>query len=114
MAKEEMIQKVKEMITASSCCKDLKDAGNAWIESIGTAEENKKKDALLQEIKEDIVPIDGLIAFASSESAKIHLGEDSAKHLLEHAQSIKESGAETCDCPACTAGKYILDHAEEL
>ncbi|NCB32449.1 MAG: hypothetical protein EOM64_00970 [Erysipelotrichia bacterium] len=114
MTKAEIIQKVNDMMAAPTCCQEIKTAGTAWIDAIGTPEETAARDALLQEISEDIVEIDGLIAFAGSEEAKVHLGEDFAAHLLEHARFIKAEGAVHCDCPACTNGQFILDHKDDM
>ena len=94
-------QKVREMISAGSCCAELKEAGQAWLDAVGTENEAAAKCALLAEIDEDIIPIDGLIAFAGSERAQQIFGEEGAKNLLAHANEIKSQGARYCDCPAC-------------
>ena len=44
--KDFMIQKVKEMMDSFSCCAEAKEAGQRWLDDLGTekeAEETKKK-----------------------------------------------------------------------
>lgn len=33
MKKEELVETVKKTITANSCCKELKEAGEAWLKA---------------------------------------------------------------------------------
>ena len=99
--------KVQEMISARSCCAELKAAGKYWLDAVGTDKEQEAKKALLSEIDEDIIPIDGLIAFAGSENAIKIFGEQGAKDMLAHAKEIKMNGALYCDCPACACALEI-------
>lgn len=101
-----IIQKVQEMISAPSCCAELKEAGQAYLDAVGTEKESAAKEALLAEIEEDIVPIDGLIAFAGSEMAAQVFG-DKAGDFLQHAKDLKASGALYCDCPACAGALAV-------
>ena len=36
MNKQELAQTVKEMIATPSCCQELKDAGQKWLDAAGT------------------------------------------------------------------------------
>ena len=62
-------EKVNEMMQAASCCAEAKAAGQAWLDALGTEQEVEKTKELIAELEEDIMPIDGLIAFAGSEMA---------------------------------------------
>ena len=64
--------------------------------------------------KEDIMPIDTLIAFAESDAGAKVFGEEHAKEVAAHAKEIKEAGAVYCDCPACSAAAAILAKKDEL
>lgn len=105
----EIRQKVQEMIAAPSCCAELKEAGQAWLDAAGTAGEAEAASKLLAEIEEDIMPIDGLIAFAGSEMGVKVFGEERAAGMLAHAKEIKEKGGLYCDCPACAAALEVKE-----
>ena len=105
---------VNELMAAHSCCKEAKDAAQAWLNAVGTAEEAESAHKLVAELEDDIMPIDGLIAFAGSDMGAKVFGADTAKNILAHAESIKAAGAKYCDCPACAACEKILAHKAEL
>lgn len=107
-------QKVKELIEAPSCCAEAKAAGNAWLAAVGTDKEAEATKNLIAELELDLVPIDGLIAFAGSPAGAQVFGEEKSKEVEAHAKEIKEAGAKYCDCPACTAVAAILEKKEEL
>lgn len=113
-AREYFTGKVKDLIEAPSCCAEAKAAGEAWLEAAGTEKEAEASKALLERVKEDITPIDGLIGFAGSEMGVQIFGEEGAKGVLAHAQEIKAAGAQYCDCPACAACEAILIRQDEL
>lgn len=77
----------------------------------GTVNKTKK---YIAELEADIMPIDGLIAFANSEMGFKVFGEEMAKNVLAHAQDIKAKGAKYCDCPACKAVADILAKKEQM
>ena len=77
----------------------------------GEAEETRK---YIAELEADIMPLDGLIAFAESEAGIGHFGAETAAAIAAHGRELKASGAAYCDCPACTAAKAILDFKELL
>lgn len=60
------------------------------------------------------MPIDGLIAFAGSETGAQVFGEETAKNVLAHGQKLKASGAKYCDCAACAACEAILEKKGEI
>ena len=112
--KDYCVQKVNEMINAYSCSAEAKAAGQAWLNALDTENEAEQTKKLIAELEADIMPIDSLIAFASSEAGAKVFGEEGAKNALAHAQEIKAEGAEYCDCPACTAVAAILEKKAEM
>lgn len=116
--KQETLDFVKEktaaLIAAPSCSAEAKTAAEKWLAAVGTAEEAEVTKAYIAELEADIMPIDGLIAFADSEAGVSVFGAELAKNILAHAKEIKAAGAEYCDCPACAACKAILDKKAEL
>lgn len=114
MNKNELIETVKEMIAAPSCCKELKDAGQNYLNALGTDAEKTAAAALLQEVREDVCTLDQTIPFFESELGTQIFGAERAKAMAAHAREIKAKGAKWCDCPACAAGVKILDNASVL
>ncbi len=116
--KQETLNFVKEqtaaLIAAPSCSAEAKAVAEKWLAAVGTAEEAEATKAYVAELEADIMPIDGLIAFAGSEAGVGVFGAELAKNILAHAEEIKAAGAEYCDCPACAACKAILDKKAEL
>jgi hypothetical protein len=112
--KDYVVGKVNELMNASTCCKEAKDAAKNWLDAIGTDKESEASKNLIAEIEEDIMPIDGLIAFAGSEAGAQVFGEETAKNVRSHAEEIKASGAKYCDCAACAACEAILEKKDEI
>lgn len=86
-------------MAAFSCCQEAKDAAQAWIRCLGTAEEKEQTEKYIAELEADIVTVDALIAVAESEAGKEIFGEK-APEVAVHGREIKASGAKYCDCPA--------------
>ena len=112
MTKQELVETVKTMIAAPSCCQDLKPIAQAWIDAVGTAGEKEAADALLTELKEDVCTIDEVIPFFESSLAVQYFGEEKAKELAALARKVKADGGKWCICAACTAGAKLLENAE--
>ena len=102
-------EKVQDMIFAYSCCAELKEAGQEWLDAVGTQKEAAATKKLLAEIEEDLMPIDGMISFAESELCRQKFGEKGAANMLAHGRKIKAQGAVYCDCPACVYALEIRD-----
>ena len=113
-ARQYFTEKVNDLIAAPSCCPEAKAAGQAWLDAAGTDKEAKASEALLERVKADITPIDGLIGFVGSDAGAQVFGEENAKAMLAHAKEIKAAGAKYCDCPACAACEAILERQDEL
>ena len=117
---EYVVTKAKELIAAPSCSAEAKEAAQAWIAAVGTDKQAEETKKFIAEMEEDIIPIDGLIAFAESDAgAKVFGGAEKAKGVAEtgvaeHGREIKAAGAKYCDCPACAAVEAILSKKEEL
>ena len=104
--KEKLTAEVKKLMNAPSCCAEAKAACQKWLDADGDEASTK---ALKAEIAADIMPIDGLIAFAGSEAGEKLFGKEVAGNILSHAKDIKSQGATHCDCPACAACAAILE-----
>ena len=112
---EYVVAKAKELIAAPSCSAEAKEAAQAWIAAVGTDKQAEETKKFIAEMEEDIIPIDGLIAFAESDAgAKVFGGAEKAKGVAEHGREIKAAGSKYCDCPACAAVEAILSKKEEL
>lgn len=107
-------EKAGDLAAASSACAEAKAAANRFLAALGTAEEAAAATALVREAEEDIEPIDGLVAFAHSDAAAGIFGAEGAKAFAAHADALAASGAEYCDCPACTACAAILSRKADL
>lgn len=114
MDKQTLIEKIKAMAAAPSCCATLKATAAVYVDAVGTADEKIAAQNLIAEIEQDIQTIDGLVAFAHSEQAVQIFGEAAAKKFAAHADELKASGAEYCDCGACAPAVEILQHKEIL
>ncbi len=99
---------VQKLIAAPSCSAEAKAAGEKWLSAADTPQVETETAALKAELAADIMPIDGLIAFAGSEAGVKVFGAEMAANCLAHATEIKAAGAKFCDCPACAACANIL------
>ena len=107
-------ERTQEILKAPSCCPELKEMAQKWLDAENTADEEKVTKDYLQELSEDVLSIDDLIGFASSEHGEQVFGAEQAKAMVSQAKAAKENGAKYCICPACTAGGAILDMKDEL
>lgn len=114
MTKAEIIEKVHALINAGSCCAELKEKAQAYLDAQGTDTAVEAAKALVEEAKEDMIPIDGLIAFAGSERGAEIFGKERAEATLKAAQEAKAGGETICICDACQAAKAIVEHADLL
>lgn len=114
MDKQSLIEKIKAMAAAPSCCAELKAAVQNYLDALGTADEKISAKNLIAEIEADITDIDGLVAFSHSEHAVEIFGAEGAKKFAAHADKLKASGAKYCDCGACAPGVEILQSKEIL
>ncbi len=111
MDKKELTQIVKDMVAAPSCCRELKDAGQKWLDAVDADAKKTAAAALLLELREDVCTIEHVIEFFESPRGTQIFGAEQAKAMAEHAHEVKAKGGKWCDCPACAAGLAILDNA---
>ena len=104
-----LTEEVKNLMNAPSCCPEAKAACEAWLAAVGTDQEETATAQLKAEVAADIMPIEGLIAFAGSDAGEKVFGKDLAAQILTHAKDIASKGATHCDCPACAACATILE-----
>ena len=114
MTKQEVIEKVKTLTTAGSCCPELKEKAQAYLDAQGTDKAAAAAKALVEEAKEDMTSIDGLIAFAGSDMGKKIFGEEGAAATIKAAEEAKAHGETVCICEACQAAKVIVENAQLL
>ncbi len=112
--KDFVTEKVNELLKASSCCAEAKEAAQNWLDAVGTEKEAEQTKNLIAELEEDIMPVDGLIAFAESDMGAQVFGAETAKNVAAHGRDLKASGAKYCDCAACAACEAILEKKDEL
>lgn len=111
---EDLKLKTQELIAVPHCAQELKDAANAWLAAIGTPDEKELGKAFIQELEEDVMPIDATVAFFQSEDAVKAFGQETAKTLLDGLLEAKKAGAKYCNCAACKAGEAILNLKEHF
>ena len=109
-----VVEKSKELMSASTCSSEAKAAAQAWLDAVGTDREAEETKKYVEELEADLMPIDGLIGFAESEHGAQVFGADKALEVAAHAREIKAAGAKYCDCPACAAVEAILDKKDIL
>lgn len=109
-----IMKNVHDMMASPSCCPEAKEAGQAWLDAAGTDREGKATRILIEELAEHVLPVDDLIAFASSEQGEKLFGAERAREMAAHGKEIKSQGNLYCDCAACGPAKAILERRLEL
>lgn len=112
--REELKDLTEQLLNASSVNQDTVADAKTWLKAVGTPKEDDATRTYFAALKEAIVPIDGLIAFAGSPDGAKVFGEDQAAEVKAHAEAIKKDGAKWCDCPACTIACKILEKEDQL
>lgn len=105
------IERTKALLS-NWCCDELKEAAQAWLNSIGTDKEKEAGRKYVLELQDSIVTVDGMLAFLPTDEAKAKFGEETAND--EHAKELKAQGIANCDCPACTAASAVLELKDEI
>ena len=104
----------EDLLAAPSACAEVKETAQNYLDAIGSENEAAAAKTFVAELEEDIMPIDGLIAFAESDMGAKVFGEEGAKNILIHVKEIKSNGAKYCDCPACAACEALLEKKDEI
>lgn len=103
-----------DLLAAPSACKEIKEAAQNYLDAVGKEGEAEAAKAYVAELEADIMPIDGLIAFAESDMGAKVFGAEGVKNVLIHAKERKEAGEKYCDCPACAACEALLNKKDEI
>ena len=103
-----------DLLAAPSACKEIKEAAQNYLDAVGKEGEAEAAKAYVAELEADIMPIDGLIAFAESDMGAKVFGADGVKNVLIHAKERKEAGEKYCDCPACAACEALLNKKDDI
>lgn len=114
MEKKDVLEKVKEVLAAPSCCAELKEVCREYLEAVNTPKEREVGKKLIAELKEDVQTLDEVLPFFSSKAGAEFFGEERAQIMVEEAKKLKAAGKKYCFCPACTAGSEILAHKDLL
>jgi regulator of sigma D len=114
MDKKEILSKVKEVMEAPSCCAELKAVCQEYLNAVDTSKQTEAAKKLVAELEADVQTIDAVLTLFSSETGEKIFGAETAKQLAETARKVKAEGGKYCFCPACTAGKIVLDNKELL
>lgn len=107
------IERTKALLS-NWCCDELKEAAQAWLDSIGTDKEKETGKKYVLELQDSIVTVDGMLEFLSTDEAKAKFGEETANKFYEHAKELKTQGVVNCDCPACIAALAILELKDKI
>lgn len=102
---------VREMITANSCCEELRAAGQAYLDANGAEQARKNLIAVL---KDDVCTIDDFLNLTASDAGKNLFGAKNAEKMHESGVAAKAKGERFCLCPACQAGGKLLDNEGDL
>ena len=114
MTKEEVLKHVQGVIDAPSAYAGLKDVARTYLASVGKADEKAQAEKLIAALDECVCSIDDVLPFFASDKAKELFGADKAAAMLKKGQEVKAAGGDTCFCPACMNGKFVLDHKDVL
>ena len=107
-------QQTERIVAAPSCYEGLKALASEWLEVAGTDREQEVLARYVAQLEGDVLPIEALIDFASSEKGIEIFGAEGAQATLEAARAAKEKGEKHCICDACQAGAAILARKGEI
>ena len=110
MTKNEILEKVKELIAAPSCNSELKKIAEAYLATPDKA----NADALIKALEANVSSIDETIDFASSDLGKNIFGAEQAANMVKIGKEFKAKGEKYCFCPACQAGSKIYENKDVL
>ncbi len=109
-----LAEDTKKLIAIEWALPELKEAAQKWLDTMDDGEANQAAaKAYIAALEQSICTVDEVVAFTSSPEAKNTFG-DKAAEMAAHAQELKASGAQYCDCDACKLVKAILDKKEYL
>ena len=107
--RDQVLKEVQALIASPSVYSGLKELAQAWLQAEGTADEAAATEKLVAELKADVQSIDTVLAIFDSPAGTKVFGAEQAAALTAQAKKVKAEGGQYCFCPACTAGKAVLD-----
>ena len=110
MTKNEVLEKVNELIAAPSCNIELRTKAQAYIK----AQDKATADELVNALVTYVNSIDETIALADSDVGKKLFGAKQAAEMAGLGKDLKAKGEKYCFCPACQAGSKIYENKELL
>ena len=84
MTKAEIIEKVKEVIAAPSCCPEAKAACQAYLDAVGTEGEKTAEKAMIAELKEDVTELVNLMKQSNVQFEYLEVSPHDHKMKLKH------------------------------
>ncbi|MDR1199699.1 MAG: pyruvate:ferredoxin (flavodoxin) oxidoreductase [Prevotellaceae bacterium] len=102
--RDRVLQKTQALIAVEWTQQRVKDAAQAWLDTMndGGNAGRKAADEYIAALEWGIMDIDGAITYLES------AGAEYADKLAE-VKAKKAAGATTCECPACTLCKELLE-----
>lgn len=73
-----VVEQTHRLMEAFSCSGEAKEAAQAWLAALGTDREAEETRKYVQELEEDLVTVDQLIAFAESDEGRQVFGAEAA------------------------------------
>ncbi len=112
--REALAEKTRKLIAVEYTVPALKEAAQAWLDTMSDGETNKSATkAYVAALEENLLTVHEGLSFLECEESKQFFG-DYHDELLTHMRALKEAGATYCDCEACTLAREILDKKEYL
>ena len=110
MTKNEIIEKINELIAAPSCNIELRTKAQAYLK----AQDKANADELVKALVTYVNSIDETIAIADSDMGRKLFGAEQAAKMAALGKDLKAKGEKYCFCPACQAGSKIYENKELL
>ncbi|WP_295581503.1 pyruvate:ferredoxin (flavodoxin) oxidoreductase [uncultured Oscillibacter sp.] len=112
--RERLADLSRQLIAVPHAWTGLKDAAQKWLDTMNDSAANAEASkAYVAALEEGLMSVDQCLAFIASPAAKGVFG-DKLGEMKAHAEALKASGAEHCDCPACALAAEILKDKEYL
>ena len=109
-----LAEETRKLIAIEWAVPALKEAAQKWLDTMEDGEANQAAaKAYIAALEQGVCTIDEVTAFVSSPAAKDAFG-DKLPEMQAHAQELKASGAQFCDCDACKLCLSILSKKEYL
>ena len=99
------IKAMTEELLAGWCAPEVKEAAEKWLATYddGNANQAPARE-FIKALEENVASVDEFLAYAETKGGEV----------LEHAKALKASGAQFCDCPACTLAQKILEKKDYI